>query len=315
MHAASQPWLRILRSAGLALLLSLAFHGLLMTLLWLLPGGPTAPQVSIDTLVKGPELQLSLAVWQQPKPVQAASPPPALFQVHLDERPTGSFASTGPDPERPVIRPATAVHVPAGPVASAPGVTGGTASSRANAPGSAGGPGAGTGSRLFEVGAGVREVVFVIDRSGSMILHGAWQCARREVLACLAGLPPSTHFQVIAYNQFAEPLRFGPSCEMLALDRETLQRAGAVLMDLRPGGGTDHVQAIRRGLLFAPQALYLVTDAADLNLKQVETLTRENRRQTAIHVIELSHATEPSPALKRLADWNHGSYRRIAPPA
>jgi hypothetical protein len=135
------------------------------------------------------------------------------------------------------------------------------------------------------------------------------------VLACLAALPPTTRFQVIAYNQFAEPLRFGPSCEMLSPDRETLQRAGAVLMDMRPGGSTDHVQAVRRGLLLGPQALYLVTDAADLNGRQVAELTRDNRRQTAIHVIELSHAVEPSPALKQLADWNRGSYRRIAPPA
>jgi hypothetical protein len=155
-------------------------------------------------------------------------------------------------------------------------------------------------------------VVFVLDRSLSMGLRDAFQRARREVLAYLGQLPPTARFQVIAYNRQAEPL-FGNA--LLTAEPGTLQRVRSVLEALPPKGSTDHGNALRRGLLLRPDVLYFVTDANDLNLKEVLEATRSNQWATAIHVISFNPQRDP-PAhhpLRQLASLNQGSFRHVGP--
>ena len=48
--------------------------------------------------------------------------------------------------------------------------------------------------------------MYLIDRSGSMSQHDAWNLARRELLVSLAPLPPDSRFGLIFYDLETEPL-------------------------------------------------------------------------------------------------------------
>jgi hypothetical protein len=78
-------------------------------------------------------------------------------------------------------------------------------------------------------------------------------------------------------------------------------------------GGTDHVQALCRGLALHPDVLFFVTDADDLPLEKIDYISRCNRG-TAIHAIELSRRRNPRPAgpLAQLARGNGGTYRQVS---
>jgi hypothetical protein len=160
-----------------------------------------------------------------------------------------------------------------------------------------------------------RSVVYVLDRSVSMGLHDALAAARGELLAGLRRLPATTRFQVIPYNHRAEPLYVDGRADLLPADPATLGQVARAVEALQPSGGSDHGQALRRGLAFRPDLLFLVTDADDLRPDEVLAVTRFNRGRTVIHTVELSRrppARGDSP-LRRLAAGNGGTYR-CAPP-
>jgi hypothetical protein len=165
------------------------------------------------------------------------------------------------------------------------------------------------------VSAKARSVVYVVDRSASMGLNGAWARACREVRASLSRLPAGTRFQVIPYNRQAEPLVLQGSLDLAASGPAAPDEVTRALDALHPGGSTDHARALRRGLAFRPDFLFLLTDADDLGEKEVASVTTFNQRRTAIHTVELSRRqhTRPDSPLARLAADNRGTYRRVSP--
>jgi hypothetical protein len=148
-----------------------------------------------------------------------------------------------------------------------------------------------------------------------MGLHDALAVARGELLAGLRRLPATTRFQVIAYNHQAEPLYLDGRPDLLPADPATLARVARAVEALQPSGGSDHGRALRRGLAFRPDLLYLVTDADDLSPAEVLAATRLNQGRTVIHTVELSRrpAGRADSPLRRLALGNGGTYR-CAPP-
>lgn len=162
-----------------------------------------------------------------------------------------------------------------------------------------------------------RSIVFLLDRSASMGLHGAWSVARRETLVLLNSLPATTRFQVIAYNRQAEPLPLAGKLDLVAAGPQTVQDAAEVLGSLSPSGSTDHVRALHRGLLLRPDALLLLTDAGDLSAADVDAMTTFNHGRTGIHTVEITIRSRSGPdnPLVRLALHNQGTYRRLSPEA
>src|SRR5436853_502415 len=69
-------------------------------------------------------------------------------------------------------------------------------------------------------------------------------------------------------------------------ERDQVARATIRLEDVVPSGGTDHVAALRRGLLLRPDVRFLLTDADDLRDADVAAVTRITAGRTAIHVVE-----------------------------
>lgn len=150
----------------------------------------------------------------------------------------------------------------------------------------------------------------MLDRSISMGLEGALDIARSEILAGLRRLPRSATFRVIAYNRHASLIPASHSLLVPAQADEIVSTCAA-LESLLAEGSTDHLAALRVGLNLRPAVLFLVTDAADLSLGDVQTLTRLNQGRTAIHVLELSASRTPRPdgPAANLAAANGGAYR------
>lgn len=285
--------------AARAAWISLAGHALLIGLLWFLPGEePRDPGVILpagdftlvwdDSPAPGAETQEPF----QPRLVDVA-PPPA--QISAPEAP-------GPQ----VIVPPTVSARPSTPV---PGGNG-----------AGGASGGGTGSRIRRIPGhkSPRTVVFLLDCSISMGLHGTLAPARAELRAFLEGMPPTTYFQVIPYHREAEPLSIGGKSHLLPADGPTLRAALARIEAISPTGGTEHLRALRRGLQFRTDALVLITDHLQLPDGGVEEITRLNQGRTVLHILEVSrsrHGTqEPVCTAALLAARNQGSHQRVPLP-
>ena len=97
-----------------------------------------------------------------------------------------------------------------------------------------------------EVGPGIvrpRELVFLIDRSGSMSGRPL-ETARAVVRRSLRALGPADTFQLIAFDGATEAMSEAP----LAADPDSLARAEAWLETLQGGGGTEMLAGIRAAL-------------------------------------------------------------------
>jgi hypothetical protein len=180
----------------------------------------------------------------------------------------------------------------------------GTAADESHSPGGAGG-----GTGLLGAPAAARSVVYVIDRSLSMGLSGALPLAKRELLAGLAALPADARFGVILYNRRAEPL----SPDLLPATEADRAAAARLVEGTRAEGGTDHLAALRRAIVMAPEVIFFVTDADEMTADQVRGVVRLNRGRSVIHAVELSdegQRPEETP-LKLLARLTGGSYRLV----
>ncbi len=285
---------------ALPLVLSLIAHGALVGLLLLLPGA-LPERNALDTEVV--EAALPLRIGALPPEESAPAPTSSDEGIPVDVEPR-----VRPAPE---LEGATLAfpdrHGTEAPGAAPSTLLGGPALSPGA--GGAGGPG------LFPVGAQVRSVVYVLDRSLSMGPSGALEAARRELRASLRRLAPTTNFQVVPYNRGAELLIAAPS-GLVPAGAGNVELAGRLLEDVQPSGSTDHGRALRCGLALRPEVLYFVTDADDLTPAEVRDATRFNRGRTIVHVLELSRAQrgrDDDNLLRRLAEENRGAYRRVAP--
>jgi hypothetical protein len=280
------------RSGWLALALSVAVHGLLLALVGFLPRDArrTDADLPIDACV----------VLTDDTTSETVGPPAAV--------------GSGSEPEEVVTPALPDVHVPVGPAAvaappapPAPGQGAETRGGGGVAPEGTAGPPAAT---FFQAPVEGKRVVYVIDRSASMGLGDGLSAARRELLASLGRLLPSTHFQVIFYNREAEVLRLGGRSDLLPASADNVRAAARRLEHLRAEGGTNHLQALMRALSLEPDVIFFVTDAADLSLDQVRLVTRANGGRAVIHAIELG-ARDNGGSLELLARSNRGTYRGV----
>lgn len=289
-----------------ALALSLVIHAGWLWLLWAFSGagtGGTGPLI-VDTRITagGPEVDFLISLPDEGPPTPPKTLPPAVTAAPLVREPEPAAPRAAPtlkaaSDERPDSSGSHGQSIPrAGPVASASHE-----------------PEGGAAGAFFQIPIRERRLVFVIDRSASMGLSGAFAAARRELLACLNRLPAETRFQVIAYNRSAETLRVQGQSGLLTASADHKRQARRLLEALRAEGGTDHLAALKRALLLRPDAIFFLTDADDLTVAQVREVTRLNRGRTMIHTLELADSGRrqlPSP-LQLLAAQNRGICRTV----
>jgi hypothetical protein len=284
----------------LAVLLSLAFHGLFALFVFAVSStGGRPPDAPVDTLVTVPVEQFSLFLVSAPSsrpappcpaPVPPAPEPEAPFTVRVDAPPAV--------PASPSIQIASRDSTGQADGQSPEEASGGGMSTR-NAP-----------ATFFGATAPARSVVYVIDRSISMGLNGGLAAAREELLASLECLPATARFQVLLYNRTVRSLHGGGD-GLVPASAEARHEVAALVADLRAEGGTSHLPALRQALALHPDLILLFTDADDLSLQDVQTLTRLNRGGTAIHTIEWTNESHADGPLALLARLNRGTYRSL----
>jgi hypothetical protein len=137
--------------------------------------------------------------------------------------------------------------------------------------------------------------------------------AKAELLASLRQLPASTRYQVICYSRDADALRIAGRSDLVPATPDNIRATARLLLPLRAGGSTNHVQALQRALALEPDVIFLVTDAADLSPEQVRQVTLWNGGRTVIHTIELGGQDSRGNPLELLARSNRGTYRVVAP--
>jgi hypothetical protein len=169
---------------------------------------------------------------------------------------------------------------------------------------------AGAATAFFGVPAIGKSVVFVLDRSASMGLDGRLDRARRELADSLRRLPPSARFQVIAYNKAAEPIRIHGMDGLLPATPDAIESVIAAMNRLPAEGGSEHVDALTKALTLAPDVIYFLTDEDDLELRDVQAVTRRNHGRVCIHALCLVPPTEQSP-MQSLARGNRGLFQVV----
>jgi len=301
------------RSAGAALLASIVVHlGLLVALWWCVPESSRQelPHTRIEAVVlvvepscAGAGSSLEAVTLTPVEPVQfSPSKPPSPFPRTFEPK-------VVEDPPAPVEEHSSEA-VARSPSGDHSGLIAPFREDTSSTTGSTVGTG---GPSLFQVSATGRSVVYVLDRSMSMGLHDGLRQARAELAASLNRLPPSTPFQVIAYNHLAEPFNVRNYAGLLTADRETIDEVTRQVTALVPTGRTYYVPALRRGLEFQTDVLFFITDADELTVNDVAVITAFNGGRCAIHVIDLSNRSEEGDsALRQLAARNRGTYRRVA---
>jgi hypothetical protein len=313
MPSTPTPWLPLAGSCTL--------HALVVLTGWLFVQSETRVPLALESCVAETSNPLTLSVIfgstgdtsPRPRPIstKVVEAPPPSDAAKLVEAP-----EFNPVPEY--------IQLPSEPTVPAPSSSGvaavvGTQSTPGN-PAVPGGTGPGSegngsgGTTFFQIGSPGRSVVFVLDRSLSMGLHGAFERARAELLNSLHHLPANVQVQVLAYNHQEPHFLLTPE-QLLPADIPVINLFAQAIADLMPNGSTHHVNALRRALLLKPDVIYFVTDADDLNLGDVAAIIEANKSGTTIHVIEMTNrrAPEPNVALMALANNNRGTYRCVNP--
>jgi hypothetical protein len=146
------------------------------------------------------------------------------------------------------------------------------------------GLGGGAGPEFFGLGAtapGVRTIVFVVDRSGSMV--GTFAAVRAELKRSISALRRSQKFHVIFFNS-GDPIENPPMRPVNAVDankREFFE----FLDNVTPGGGTRPERAMRRALALEPDLIYFLSDGL-FEAELLDRLDEWNRtRHTKIYTI------------------------------
>ena len=175
-------------------------------------------------------------------------------------------------------------------------------------------PAAETG--LFGIRDRGRRLLYVIDRSDSMLADGAMRAAKAELLRSLDRLQPDQQFQVLFYSIDSQPLDPGPGRDRLGgLFRGTVadrDRVARQLDRIVPDGGTRHRPAVEAALRYAPDVIFFLTDGdrPGLTLVELDDIAARNAGRCRIHCIQFGRggAGPQRTFLHRLADQNGGRY-------
>ncbi len=160
--------------------------------------------------------------------------------------------------------------------------------------------------------------VYVFDRSDSMNGYEGrpLAAAKAELINSIAMLEATQQFQVIFYNH--EVTVFNPNpgqtARLMFADDTTKDLADNFIRALPAAGSTEHMAALLRALLLAPDVIFFLTDAADpqLTAQQLERIRRTNKG-TVIHTIEFGPGPFPGGDnfLMRLARQNDGRHTYV----
>lgn len=142
-----------------------------------------------------------------------------------------------------------------------------------------------------------RSFVYLIDCSSSMSGYDALNAAKAELITSISNLKSQHRFQIVFYNHAPMPLSSGGRWgAMFKGTKSDIEFVTKQIQSVPPDGGTDHLQALIKGLSYKPDVVFLLTDATEpgLSKAQLNDVKRSNRSSARIHCIEFGMGPELS---------------------
>lgn len=180
-------------------------------------------------------------------------------------------------------------------------------------PGAALSAGQGTTS-FFDIKAQGTRFVYIVDQSGSMGFNGQLQVAKSEILTSLASLDATQQFQVMFYNTYFSQFKLQDKQAGMVWGTDINKTlVGQYIRSISPDGGTDHMPALKKALIYRPEHIFLLTDADQPRLtpKDLDEIKSIAAGRTQIHCVEFGKGgqLDVDNFLKQLARQNGGTYR------
>ncbi|MCG7895040.1 MAG: marine proteobacterial sortase target protein [Candidatus Thiodiazotropha taylori] len=155
-----------------------------------------------------------------------------------------------------------------------------------------------------------RELVFIIDRSGSMSGPSMAQ-AKAALRLAVSRLQPNDRFNLIAFNNRSESLFSNPQ----SATNTNQQRALAFIDRLRADGGTEMMPALELALnqqaeLERLRQIVFLTDGSVGNEQQLFSLIQQKLGESRLFTVGIGSAPN-SHFMQRAADFGRGSFSYI----
>ena len=194
----------------------------------------------------------------------------------------------------------------------------GTGSGKWFGGGGGGGGFFGLGGRGGGKGGLAKYVVYVIDRSGSML--STFDAVRFEMLKSIGDLDPRQNFHVIFFSEGApvEPVEK----RLVPANSEFKAKACEGLRGVFAKGQTDPIPALTRAFDVLDKTdvggkvLYLLTDAAfPDNQKVIDLCKSRNGNKKDVHIYTFLYGDRPKEAedaMKKIAADNGGKYKFVS---
>jgi len=166
------------------------------------------------------------------------------------------------------------------------------------------------GPEFFGLGGqarGARRIVYVVDRSGSMLttIDGV----KKELRQSIGKLRRSQKFHVIFFNA-GSPLE-NPPKRLVSAIQANKRSAYRFVDGIAAGGGTDPRLALRRAFAVDPDLIYFLTDG-EFDPKIVTLLSALNRNRR-VRIFTIAYVSRTgAPLLERIAREHNGEYRFVS---
>jgi hypothetical protein len=167
------------------------------------------------------------------------------------------------------------------------------------------------GAEFFGLGAsarGARSIVYVVDRSGSML--DSFHFVQQELRRSISALRRSQKFHVVFFSS-GPPLENPPRRLVSAIAAQK-HHFFEFLDTILPRGATNPARALQRALLLKPDLVYLLSDGIDFQSNLLSRIDEWNRdRKTRIYTIAYLDRTG-SELLEIVAREHNGEFRFVS---
>ena len=169
----------------------------------------------------------------------------------------------------------------------------------------------GVSTEFFGLGGsarGARKIVYIVDRSGSMI--DSFVIVQAELKRSISALRRNQKFHVIFFNS-GPPLENPPKRLVSAIDSQK-QLFFEFLATVIPRGDTKPERAMNRALALHPDLVYLLSDGIDFRPSLLRKLDEWNKdRRSRIFTIAYLDRTG-SELLERIAREHNGEFKFVS---